>query len=95
MLEAPDRLIFNITADNSGWLVLADTWYPGWQATVDGDQSPLYRADSIFRAVYVGAGSHQVEIKYRPSGFNFGGMFSILVLLLILPLLTNWGRKSL
>lgn len=95
VLEAPDRLIFNITADNSGWLVLSDTWYPGWQATVDGDQSPLYRADSIFRAVYVGAGSHQVEIKYRPSGFYFGGMFSILVLLLILPLLTNWGRKSL
>jgi uncharacterized membrane protein YfhO len=94
--EQPDRMVFEVAAPNAGWLVIADTWYPGWQASVDGTGVDLYQADGLFRAVAVGDGKHKVEMKYRPAGFYFGGMFSILILVLIFvdSMLIRQGRKS-
>ena len=36
-----------------GYLVVSDTWYPGWQATVDGEAATIERANVHFRAVYL------------------------------------------
>ncbi|RPJ52271.1 MAG: hypothetical protein EHM21_00605, partial [Chloroflexi bacterium] len=94
IIDLPDRLVLEVAAPNPGWLVIADTWYPGWQASLDGTPASLYQADGLFRAVAVGAGLHRVEIKYRPPGFYFSGLFSILMLLCVVYLLTKWGRKS-
>ncbi len=94
LAERPDQVILEVNAAGSGWLELADTWYPGWSASVDGNKAPLYRADSLFWAVSIGPGKHKVIVNYRPSGFYFGAMFSILVLLYVLHQLTRWGRKS-
>ncbi len=94
VMDLPDRMVLEVFAPNPGWLVIADTWYPGWQASMDGAETPLYPADDLFRVVAVEEGEHQIEIKYRPTGFYFGAKLSILVLLFILFLLTRWGRKS-
>ena len=50
-----------------GFLVLSDTWYPGWQATVNGEAAVIYKANSVFRGVNVPSGSSQVVMEYRPS----------------------------
>lgn len=49
-----------------GWLIYADAFAPDWQATVDGVQTPIYRAYGIFKAIYLEQGQHQVEFQYRP-----------------------------
>jgi uncharacterized membrane protein YfhO len=54
----------NLAAD--GYLVLLDTFYPGWVAMMDGQPSPIYRANYIIRAVFVPAGQHAVYFEYRP-----------------------------
>jgi hypothetical protein len=92
--DLPDRVVLDVDAPNPGWLVIADTWYPGWEASVDGNKVNLYKADGVFRAVVVGEGRHQVEIKYHPSGFYFAGLFSILILVFVGTMLIRWGRKS-
>jgi uncharacterized membrane protein YfhO len=68
---------------DGGWLVLADTWYPGWQAAVDGERVPLYRADYLFRAVEVPPGEHQVSFTYRPLSVRLGVLISILAWLAV------------
>lgn len=91
--ERPGYLELGLAPPGDGWLYLADTWYPGWRAWVDGVETPILRANGNFRAVQVEAGSRQVVLRYLPSGFIFGGMFSILVLLLIVRIWTWRGTE--
>ncbi|MBK8027780.1 MAG: YfhO family protein [Chloroflexi bacterium] len=62
----PERIELRVETDAPGLLLLADAYYPGWTATVDGQPAPVYRADVMFRAVPVPAGSHEVVFDYRP-----------------------------
>jgi len=59
-----------------GILVLADAWYPGWKAWVDGTPSKICRVDGIFRGVELGEGNHTVEMRYRPTSVIVGAMVS-------------------
>ncbi len=77
-------LAANMGAD--GYVVVADTFYPGWQATVDGERTEVLRANSAVRAVAVPAGEHVVEMVFRPKDFIFGATVSILTLILCLAI---------
>lgn len=79
--DGHNRVTIQVNLENPGYLVLADTWYPGWQATVDGKPAPLMRANYAFRAVWLEAGEHTVEMTYRPRSVLVGGMLSIVALL--------------
>ncbi len=72
----PDRVVVRARSDAPAFLLLADAWYPGWRAEVDGREAPIYRADYAFRAVYVGAGEHVVDFRYRPWSFRAGAVLS-------------------
>ncbi len=55
------------------YLVFSEVWYPGWRAWVDGVQVPIYRANFIFRAVYLeSAGEHTVDMRFEPSSWRIG-----------------------
>lgn len=55
-----------------GYLFLADAWYPGWRATVDGQPTPVCRANYAFRAVPVPAGEHQIRLTFEPLSWKIG-----------------------
>ena len=61
-------------------LILADTFYPGWQATVDGAPVPVLRANLMFRAIALPAGQHDVVLTYRPESWQQGSLISLLTL---------------
>ncbi len=79
--EDPNRVEVRVEATAPAWLVVSDTWYPGWQADVDGESVALWRADYIFRAVRVPAGEHTVHLVYRPAALRLGLWLATLAVL--------------
>jgi hypothetical protein len=73
-------------------VVLTDTFYPGWKATVDGRDAGIYDAYAVFRGVVIEPGSHIVEFRYRPSSVILGASLTGLGLLLVLGLCV-WERR--
>jgi hypothetical protein len=67
---AGDRVRLRVSATGPAYVVVTDTWFPGWRATVDGTEATLWRANHAFRAVWVPGGRHDVELRFRPRGFH-------------------------
>lgn len=65
-----------VALDQAGWVVLADTYYPGWTVTVDGQPAALLPANVALRAVAVPAGAHTVVFDYYPRSVALGGLIS-------------------
>jgi hypothetical protein len=84
IVEYENQLV-NIEAslDSPGILVLADSFYPGWNAYVNGRQEKVYRANLFFRAVPLPAGTHTVQFRYEPRSFAIGRAVSIITFLCI------------
>lgn len=80
----PDRLVVEVDTSADGILVLSEIDYPGWQATVDGHRVDILRADTILRAVPLSAGTHRVEMAFRPWTVTAGLAISALALLIVL-----------
>lgn len=81
-------------AESPGFLVLSDTWYPGWRATVDGHLTKIYRANFTFRAVEVPRGNHLVKFTYEPTYWRLGlGILMVTLLITLLGLgYSLWKR---
>src|SRR5574341_2172097 len=79
----PERVVLNVRAMAEAYVLLADSWYPGWIARVDGVETPIQRADYIFRAVHVSPGAHQIEFEYRPSSLYLGAGISFIALTIV------------
>jgi hypothetical protein len=76
--EGNNRIRLLATSTEDSFLVLSDTYYPGWKAFVDGKKTKIYRADYTFRAIPLNAGTHLVEFAYDPLSFKLGALFTML-----------------
>ena len=61
-----------VKMEKPGVLVLADAYFPGWKAEVDGQPAPIYAADIAFRGVVLPGGVHHVVFRYRPASAALG-----------------------
>jgi len=79
--ETNNRLLLTVEAQEKAFLVLNDTYFPGWQAFVDGKRTKIYRADYTFRAIPLNAGTHRLEFVYDPMSFKLGAGVTLLGIL--------------
>jgi hypothetical protein len=68
----------------AGLLVLTDSYFPGWNAYMDGIKIPVWRANSLFRAIEVPRGSHRVTFRYQPASLRWGIAVSLGTLILVI-----------
>jgi membrane protein YfhO len=74
----PDRIRLESRFEQPGYLVLAESYDPGWHARVDGTSVPVLRANIGLRAVHVPAGTHAIDLFYRPIALTVGVALSAL-----------------
>ncbi|HJQ82799.1 MAG TPA: YfhO family protein, partial [Candidatus Binatia bacterium] len=72
--------------ERAGLVVVADSFYPGWEARVDDRPTPIFPANVMFRAVAVPAGTHTITFRYRPRAFHLGCALFVLAALACLAL---------
>jgi hypothetical protein len=70
--HAPNRVRLRARLAAEGFVVLADTWFPGWRVRVGGRPAEALEAYGAFRAVPLPAGEHLVEFRYLPASFLAG-----------------------
>ena len=79
-------------------LVVTDTYYPGWQAYIDGESVPLFAVNYTFRMTQVPSGNHLVEFIYNPVSFKLGlylsGFFCCGWLILAIFTIINKVRRK-
>ena len=87
----PNEILMDANSSSDGVLVLSEIYYPGWRAWVDGQEVTVLRADFLFRAIELPAGSHRVRFLYDPPLFNIGlGLFAVTAMGLIALGVKNW-----
>ena len=94
---APEQVDITVDAPRPGWLVLSDLHYPGWRATVNGNEAPIERANHLFRGVRVGAGHSALRFEFRPASLRNGALVSGATALSLAAGLGLWawrGRRA-
>jgi hypothetical protein len=87
---APETITVAVTTDAPGLLVLAEPWFPGWSASVEGRTAPCIVANAWMRAVPVPAGRSRVVFTFRSTYLAAGAALSLLALVVLLAL--TWRR---
>jgi hypothetical protein len=77
---ADEKLVFRVRLAESGYFVLADFFYPGWQATVDGQMAEILPANYVQRAVHLSSGDHTLIFSYRPDSLVQGRTITLATL---------------
>ena len=80
VVDEPEHLRITVDAPARGFLVLADAFYPGWVAAVNGAPVPIMQANYMFRLVEVPAGRSEVTFDYRPASVRIGALISAMTL---------------
>lgn len=90
---SPNKVVLKTDLHRDGLLILGDVYYPGWKAYVDNEETKIYRANYIMRAIALPKGRHRVEFRYQPFSFKMGAAVSLATLVLVIGFLL-WGRRK-
>jgi hypothetical protein len=82
---ANDRMNWSVITGAHSLFVVADTWFPGWEAQVDGRDVPIRIVNGFLRGVFIdGAGQHRIEMSFRPWASKFGAIATLVGIALLL-----------
>lgn len=95
VVDEPERVVVRAEATAPALLVLTDTYFPGWEATVDGVPAPIVRANGAHRAIAIAPGAHEVELRYRPASLRRGALVSAGSVFLLTALAGVAARRTL
>jgi len=86
-----DRLTLDVDTPAGGYVVVLESYDPGWRATIDGVPTPVVPANVLFRGILAPRGIHRVEMAYRPPGLVAGLVLSALSVVLLAVL--GWRTR--
>jgi uncharacterized membrane protein YfhO len=82
--------VVTVSLQTPAYLVLTESMFPGWQASIDGAAAPIVRANALFMAVLVPAGDHEVVFEYSPASVALGQWVTQTVAAVGLGVLALW-----
>jgi uncharacterized membrane protein YfhO len=83
--------------DAPGCVVLADLWYPGWKAYLDGHEQPVLRVNHALRGVTAPAGEHELIYRFEPRSLYIGLLLAAIAAGMLLSwsvVVAWWANRS-
>lgn len=76
------EMSFEVSRTQPGFMVISEIYYPdGWIATINGEETQIHKTNYLLRGIEVPAGTHTIELDFRPSSYYNGVIFSTISLL--------------
>ena len=88
------KVIIEADSKQGGFLVLADTYYPGWKATINGVGTPIMRVNLMHRGVLVPPGKQTITFRYQPWTVRWGIILSLTGFLALVSLICYFSQKT-
>jgi len=92
--DGANELEMQASLPADGFVVLRDSYDPGWMVDVDGVRGEIARANGVHRAVHVPAGRHVIRFRFRPRDLLGGLTLSSMTALLLIGTSLNRKRPS-
>jgi hypothetical protein len=89
-----DTVRLDVGTAAPGLLILSDTYYPAWQARIDGSPAEVYVVDGALRGVAIPAGTHAIEFQYASAALPIGAAITGLTLLALAACSTSRPRRT-
>ena len=97
-LHKPNHLIYSSENSKNGFAVFSENYYEnGWKATIDGNETKIYRVNYVLRGLQIPAGKHTIEFKFEPQVVKTGStsaLISSIVMLLLIGVGIYLERKK-
>jgi len=94
LTDSGNAVTIRASSPRAGWLILSDTFYPGWRATIDGAPVEIQMANEAFRAIAFPAGDHTIEFRYEPRSVFIGLIVSLASLgVIVVGLIVSYWRE--
>jgi len=95
----PNQLKYQVSSEKGGVLVFSEIYYPGWEATVDGEPVALGRVNYVLRAMRIDGGKHEVVLSFFPQSITTTEVIAytsiaILALLIVALVVFSYRKKS-
>jgi hypothetical protein len=81
--------VYRIETSQASMLVISQTYYPGWKATIDGNEAEVIPADLALTGVVVPAGTHNIRLVFSPFSFRAGATLSLIAVITVGGLLLS------
>jgi uncharacterized membrane protein YfhO len=92
----PNYLKYNSNSNTDGIAIFSEIYYDkGWNAYIDGELRPHFRANYVLRGMQVPSGDHAIEFKFEPSTYKTGEKVSLASSIILLLLLAFVSFKEL
>jgi hypothetical protein len=79
----PNALTYEVESEQGGVVVFSEIYYPGWQATIDGEKVEIARANYVLRALEMPAGTHTVVMTFDPASIHVTERIAFAALILL------------
>jgi uncharacterized membrane protein YfhO len=90
----PNSLELEADVGENGYIIVNDSYFPGWQAKIDGKSTRIFQANHAFRAVRVNAGKHKITMSYKPQAFYLGIRISAVSFFLLTTILLRLSIRK-
>ena len=81
----PDLMTYEYSSGRDALAVFSEIWYDkGWNAYLDGEKIPYFRADYLLRAAQLPGGNHKLEFKFEPNSYYTGEIISLIASILLI-----------